>query len=150
MPNSRHPWQRKTERIFTPRFYRVAVLMEGISGRMGVGNAMREILMDKTHLPKIGASCMDATRGLRGGVAGKSWGRPCHVHCPEGGATFPAGITLPESAQTLAGIAFRAARKLGIHSPAPLKLAKKPSSKDFLIDLSMGLLSGPFSTIVFC
>ena len=37
---------------------------------------------------------------------------------PEGGADFPAAIFLAVSAQTLAGIAFRAARKSGKNFPA--------------------------------
>ena len=45
---------------------------------------------------------------------------------PEGAANFPAAVSLPESAQTLAGIAFRAAGKSGKNFPAASKFAGKP------------------------
>ena len=44
---------------------------------------------------------------------------------PEGGADFPAAIFLPENAQTLAGIAFRAAGKSVNNFPAASKFARK-------------------------
>ena len=44
---------------------------------------------------------------------------------PEGGADFPAAISLPENAQTLAGIAFRAAGKSVKNFPAASKFAGK-------------------------
>ena len=45
---------------------------------------------------------------------------------PEGGADFPAAIFLPGNAQTLAGIAFRAAGKAVQNFPAASKFAEKP------------------------
>ena len=56
---------------------------------------------------------------------------------PAGAANFPAAVSLPESAQTLAGIAFRAAGKSENHFPAASKFAGKPFQQ--VIDLLMGL-----------
>ena len=45
---------------------------------------------------------------------------------PAGAANFPAAVSLPESAQTLAAIALRAAGKSETHFPAASKFAGKP------------------------
>ena len=45
---------------------------------------------------------------------------------PEGGVDFQQPFSLPESARTLAGIAFQAAGKSGNHFPAASKFAGKP------------------------
>ena len=50
---------------------------------------------------------------------------------PKAGPIFQQPFSLPESAQTLAGIAFRAAGKSGNNFPAASKFAGKPSSKEF-------------------
>ena len=48
---------------------------------------------------------------------------------PAGAANFPAAVSLPESVQTLAGIALHAAGKSGNHFPAASKFAGKPSQQ---------------------
>ena len=50
---------------------------------------------------------------------------------PKAGPIFQQPFSVPESAQPLAGIAFRTAGKSGNHFPAASKFAGKPSSKEF-------------------
>ena len=45
---------------------------------------------------------------------------------PAGAANFPAAVSLPESAQTLAGLALRIAGRSGNHFPAASKFGGKP------------------------
>ena len=70
----------------------------------------------------------------------RSWRRKSSS-VPAGAANFPAAVSLPESAQTLAGIAFRAAGKSGNNFPAASKFAGKPfqqgiSDRNSLLEFS--------------
>ena len=74
---------------------------------------------------------------------------------PECGADFPAAIFLAGNAQTLAGIAFRAAEKSGTHFPAASKFAGKLfqqriSDSQSLLEFSDSCEYGPRKNLIFC
>ena len=73
---------------------------------------------------KSWATNPDLVRFAQEGCGGLGGENPAAF--PQARPIFQQPFSLPESAQTLAGIAFRAAGKSGNHFPAALKFAGKP------------------------